>query len=221
MGIGKCVRLGVAIGLALPILIPIPIQAQNKSVDKAVAAWKNVKSMSGTFEQTLTNPLMRSTLTARGTFAQQQPNRISIRFTDPANDAIVADGKNLWVFLQQAAPGQVIKRPISDQLASPIDVGQFLDAPGAKYDIVAKGADSIGTRAVQAIGLTPKKGVEAPFTKATVWIDDADGMIRQFEVTESSGLVRRIRLTKLNVNPVIPASEFRFTVPKGIRVIER
>ena len=68
---------------------------------------------------------------------------------------------------------------------------------------------------------TPQKGVDAPFAKATVWIDDADGMIRQFEVTESSGLVRRIRLTKLTVNPTIAASEFQFTVPKGVRVVER
>ena len=218
----RIMRMGVGMGVGLAMgVLPISLQAQNKSVDKAVAAWKNVKSMSGTFEQTLANPLMRSTATAKGTFAQQQPNKISIRFTDPANDAIVADGTNLWVFLQQAAPGQVIKRPISDEMASPIDIGQFLDSPGTKYDIMARGADTLGGRAVQAVNLTPRKGVEAPFTKAIVWIDDADGLIRQFEVTESTGLVRRIRMTKLNLNPTIPASEFRFTVPKGIRVVER
>jgi outer membrane lipoprotein carrier protein len=195
--------------------------AQSRAVDKAVAAWRNVKSLSGTFEQTLTNPLMRSTTMAKGTFAQQQPNKLAVRFTDPAGDAIVADGTNLWVFLQQAAPGQVIKRPMSDRMASPIDMGQFLDAPGSKYEILGKGAESVGDRPAQAVGLIPKKGVDAPFVKATVWIDDADGLIRQFEVTESTGLVRRIRMTKLNVNPTIPASEFRFTVPKGIRVVER
>ena len=195
--------------------------AQNKAVDRAVAAWKPVKSMSGTFEQTLTNTLMRSTSAANGTFAQQQPNKLAVRFTDPAGDAIVADGTNLWIFLQQAAPGQVLKRPMTDDMASPIDVGQFLDSPSTRYDIVAKGAEPVGDRPAQAVYLTPKKGTSAPFTKATVWIDDADGLIRQFEVTEPSGLVRRIRLTKINVNPTIPASEFKFSVPKGIRVVER
>ena len=195
--------------------------AQNKAVDRAVAAWKPVKSMSGTFEQTLTNTLMRSTSAAKGTFAQQQPNKLAVRFTDPAGDAIVADGTNLWIFLQQAAPGQVLKRPMTDDMASPIDVGQFLDSPSTRYDIVAKGAEPVGDRPAQAVYLTPKKGTSAPFTKATVWIDDADGLIRQFEVTEPSGLVRRIRLTKINVNPTIPASEFKFSVPKGIRVVER
>ena len=195
--------------------------AQNKSVDRAVAAWKNVKSLSGTFEQQLTNPLVRTTTSAKGTFAQQRPNKLAVRFTEPAGDAIVSDGANLWVFLQQAAPGQVIKRPVTDEMASPIDVGQFLDAPQARFDISAKGAEAVGDRPAQAVNLTPKKGSGAPFTKATVWIDDADGMIRQFEVTESSGLVRRIRITKLNVNPTIAAGEFKFAVPKGIRIVER
>ena len=194
---------------------------QNKAIDRAVAAWKNVRTISGTFEQTLTNPLLRTTTMAKGTFAQQQPNKLSVRFTDPSGDAIVADGTNLWVFLQQAAPGQVLKRPLTDEMASPIDIGQFLDAPASKYDIVAKGADSVDGRAAQALALTPRKGVDAPFARATVWVDDADGMIRQFEVTEANGLVRRIRLTKLNVNPTIAASEFRFTVPKGVRIVER
>jgi outer membrane lipoprotein carrier protein len=192
-----------------------------RAVDRAVAAWAKVKSLSGSFEQTLTNPLVRSTMTAKGDFAQQQPNKLAVRFTDPAGDAIVADGKYLWVFLQQAAPGQVLKRPMTDQMAVPIDIGQFLDAPSAKYDIVVKGPETVGERAAQAMLLTPKKGTSAPFTKATVWIDDTDGLIRQFEVTESNGLVRRIRLTKLNVNPTLSAASFKFTVPKGAKVVER
>jgi outer membrane lipoprotein carrier protein len=210
----------LAVGLMVAIA-SVSANAQNKAVDRAVAAWKNVRSLSGTFEQSVNNPLLHSSATAKGSFAQQQPNKISIRFTDPAGDAIVADGATIWIFLQQATPGQVLKRPLSDRMASPIDVGQFLESPATKYDIVAKGADSVGGRPTQAVNLTPKKGVDAPFTKATVWIDDADGMIRQFEVTEPTGLVRRIRLTKLNVNPTLAASEFKFSVPKGVKVVER
>ena len=134
-------RFGIVVAA---VLMPQIALAQNRAIERAVAAWKNVRSLSGTFEQTLNNPLMRTNTTAKGTFAQQQPNRIAIRFTDPSGDAIVADGKNLWVFLQQAAPGQVLKTPISDRMAAPIDIGQFLDAPLTRYDIVARGADSVG-----------------------------------------------------------------------------
>ena len=32
---------------------------------------------------------------------------------------------------------------------------------------------------------------------------------------------RIARLTKLNVNPILAESNFRFTVPKGVKVVER
>ena len=33
--------------------------------------------------------------------------------------------------------------------------------------------------------LMPKAGTNAPFTKATVWVDDDDSLIREFEVVRS------------------------------------
>lgn len=211
--------------LALVVLVAldaVPAGSQPaRPVDRAVAAWAKVRSMSGSFEQTVTNPLMRSSAVAKGTFAQQRPNKLAVRFTDPSGDAIIADGSHLWIYLQQAAPGQVMKRLASDEMALPIDAGQFLDSPATKYEIAAKGAENVGGRPAQMLGLTPKKGTSAPFTKATVWIDDADGLIRQFEVTESSGLIRRIRLTSVSVNPKLALSEFRFIVPKGVKIVER
>jgi outer membrane lipoprotein carrier protein len=210
--------LPVAALLAAPIAAAT---AQSQAVDRAVAAWAKIHTMRGSFEQTVTNPLLGSSATARGAFAQQRPNKLAVRFSSPAGDAIVADGTNLWVYLQQAAPGQVMKRPMTDRMAMPIDVGQFLDAPSSKYDITAKGAEAVGGRPAQVLGLVPKKGTSAPFTRATVWIDDADGLIRQFEVAESSGIIRRIRLSSIEVNPAIPGSEFRFTVPKGVKIVGR
>src|SRR4051812_17280417 len=93
-----------------------------KSVDRAVAAWAKVKSMNGTFEQTITNPLMRTSSVANGSFAQQRPNKLSVRFT--SGDAIVSDGTSLWVYLKESAPGQVLKRPMTDAMAIPVDAGQ-------------------------------------------------------------------------------------------------
>jgi outer membrane lipoprotein-sorting protein len=197
------------------------VAQSNSTVDRAVDAWSKVKSLSGSFEQTLQNPLTRRTSTAAGSFKQQRPNKLAIRFTDPAGDAIVADGQFLWVNLQQATPGQVIKRPLTDDMAAPVDLGQFLDAPATKFDIVAGGAETVGGRSTHKFDLTPKRRSTAAFNKATVWIDDADGLIRQFEVSETSGVVRRVRLTKLDVNAAVSASDFKFTVPKGLRVIER
>jgi outer membrane lipoprotein carrier protein len=209
----------IAVSTATALSGTARAQVPSAIVDKAVAAWAKVHSLSGTFEQTLTNPLLRSSTVARGEFRQERPNKLAIRFTEPAGDAIVADGKFLWVYLQQAAPNQVIKRPASDQMDVPLDISLFLDAPAAKYDIVASGAESVGGRPAHVLGLTPKKTTRSAFSHATVWVDDGDGMIRQFEVVETNGNTRRIRLTKLTVNPALKASDFVFTMPKGAKVI--
>jgi outer membrane lipoprotein carrier protein len=209
----------VAVSLAVALPGTAPAQAPSAIVDKAVAAWAKVHSLSGTFEQTLTSPLLRSSNLARGEFRQERPNKLAIRFTEPAGDAVVADGKFLWVYLQQAAPNQVMKRPATDRMDVPIDVSQFLESPTTKYDIVANDAESVGGRPARVLALTPKKGTRSAFTHATVWVDDADGLIRQFEVAEPNGNTRRIRLTTLTVNPTLTAADFSFTVPKGAKVI--
>jgi outer membrane lipoprotein carrier protein len=209
----------VVIWMAVAIAGAAGAQAPSATVDRAVTAWAKVRSLSGTFEQTLTNPLLRSNNVARGEFRQERPNKLAIRFREPAGDAIVADGRYLWVYLQQATPNQVIKRPASDRAEVPIDVGQFLESPAAKYDIIASGAENVGDRPAHVLALTPKKGTSSLFTSATVWVDDADGLIRQFEVAETNGNTRRIRLAKLTVNPTFDAADFSFAIPKGAKVI--
>jgi outer membrane lipoprotein carrier protein len=194
-------------------------QAPTGTIDKAIAAWGKVHSMSGTFEQTLTNPLTGSTSVSHGEFRQQRPNKLAVRFTDPAGDAIVADGKFIWVYLRQAAPNQVIKRPQTDDMEVPLDLSQFLDATASRYDVTSKGAASVNGRPATIVGLSPKKGTRSAFTSASVWVDNSDGLIRQFEVVEPSGTTRRILLTKMNVNPTLGASDFAFAVPKGAKVI--
>ena len=90
-------------------------------IDRAVAAWAKVKTVKGTFEQTVTNSITGTSATSRGEYVQERPNRLAIRFTQPDGGAIVADGKVLWVYLPSSSPGQVVKRPATDRRAVPID----------------------------------------------------------------------------------------------------
>src|ERR687884_452344 len=74
-----------------------PSGAAGAAIDRAAAAYAKVRTARATFEQTLTNPLTGSVLVSRGEFQQQRPNRLAVRFTDPAGDRIVADGKYVWL----------------------------------------------------------------------------------------------------------------------------
>ena len=71
------------------------------------------------------------------------------------------------------------------------------------------------------ITLVPKSRTRAPFKSAVVWIDDADATIRQFEVTEASGLQRTVKLTSFRTNVPVEQGAFTFTPPAGTRIVDR
>jgi outer membrane lipoprotein carrier protein len=192
------------------------------TIDRAVAAWAKVATVRGSFEQTVSNSLTGSSATAHGEYTQERPSRLAIRFTAPDSGAIVSDGRAVWVFLPSSAPGQVVKRPATDRSASPIDLtGQFLDAPRTKYDITEAGTRTVDGHSTRGLVLVPKKGTAAAFTKATVWVDDDDSLIREFEETEPSGVVRHIHLTSVQPNATIDPSVFVFKVPSGVKVVDQ
>jgi outer membrane lipoprotein carrier protein len=191
-------------------------------IDRAVAAWAKVKTVKGTFEQSVSNSLTGTSATSRGEYAQERPNRLAIRFSAPESGAIVSDGKVLWVYLPSSTPGQVVKRPAADHSAVPIDfTGQFLDAPHAKYDIVPLGAQTMQGHAAHGFKVTPKAGTSSPFTVATVWVDDDDALIREFEGSETSGVTRHIRITSLETNVPVERSSFTFTPPNGVKIVDQ
>lgn len=206
---------------ALSLACPAPkAQPVDSVIIRAVAAWKNVKTLRATFEQTVMNPITGSAMHSRGSLQQRKPNRLAITFTDPAGDRIVADGSHVWVFLPSATPGQVIRMTNAQAGASNTDlIGQFLDTPRSKYDITDAGTERLNGRATRALVLTAKQGQSLPFIRAKVWVDAKDSLIRQFESTDRNGVSRKVRLLTLSPNAAVDAAAFRFSVPKGVRVI--
>ena len=216
-----------ALALAGALLVPLSLasahpRVQGDLLDRAVAAWAKVRTARATFEQTITNPLTDRTLTASGEFQQQRPGKLSVTFSDPASDRIVADGKHLWLYLLSTTPGQVIRTSLREGGSGTVDLSaQFLTAPRSRYTVTPAGAATVSGRATHAYTLVPKAKSDAPFKTATVWIDDGDATIRQFDVTEPSGLQRRVRMTSFRTNVPVDASAFTFPVPSGVRIVDR
>lgn len=201
---------------------PVRRATQGDLLDRAEAAWTKVKTVRATFEQTITNSLTGRTLTATGEYQQERPGKLGVKFADPANDRIVADGKFVWLYLPSSAPDQVIKTVQSANGTGTVDLtAQFLTAPRSRYKIDAVGTQVVSGRATHGFNLIPKNTEGAPFLAASVWIDDDDATIRQFEVTDQSGVQRRVRLTSLKTNVPVDASAFVFTPPAGVRVVAR
>ena len=191
-------------------------------IDKAVATYNKTKTSRGTFEQAITNPLTGSTVKAIGEFQQQrEPARFSFRFVQPKGDMIIGDGKWLWVYLPSSTPGQVIKVPMTDGGAGSLDLAsRFFDSPKTRFTIGDAGTATVAGRAAHALVLKPKSSTE-PFTQAKVWIDNADGTLRQFETVEPSGITRLVTVTAVTPNAPVDEKLFSFKAPKGARIVDQ
>lgn len=186
---------------------------------RAAAHYRSARTLAVRFEQTLSNPLTGRTVTSTGELLRRKPDLLAVRF-DGSDDRVVADGKFIWIYLPTSAPGQVIRLPARAQAAVPLDpLGHVLDAPDGRYRVVDSGTATVGGRQVRAITLTPVAR-DAPFTSATVWIDDG-GTVRRVEAIEPSGLVRRVTITSVRRGVALPLTAFRFDPPAGVRIVER
>jgi outer membrane lipoprotein carrier protein len=210
----------IAILLAGLSLTPLAAQSPGSVVDRAVAAYAKVKTQRATFTQTIENPITGTNATSHGQVQEKKPGYVDIRFSDPAGDRIVSDGKFVWIYVPSTNPGQVIKRPAArDASGIPDIAAQFLDSPRTRYTMSDAGTAVVAGHATHAVELVPKTPMS--FSKATVWVDDTDGLVRQFKTVEGNGVVRTVTLTSISLNARIDPSTFTFVVPDGVNVYEQ
>jgi outer membrane lipoprotein carrier protein len=204
--------------LLLPLLVSVVLQSPaDHAIDAAVKAYANVRTAKASFEQTITNPLLGSTLRSKGDFEQSRPNRFAFRFTDPKGDVIICDGKYVWAYLPTSAPGRVNRMPCG---AGSLDlIGEFFTNPKDRYTIGDGGAATLGDRKAHVVLLTPKSK-DAAFTRAKVWVEPTTGALVQFEAVEPNGVTRLVRITKFTPNAAVNESAFKFTVPRGVQVVD-
>src|SRR5437016_10517528 len=72
----------MAIGISLALQSPDPWPI----LDRASQTYQTVTSLSATFVQIITNPMIGTPDTTRGRLYQMRPSRFSMRFTAPTRD---------------------------------------------------------------------------------------------------------------------------------------
>ncbi len=206
--------------IALAVL-PGSARAQNADsiIDRAVSAYARLNSVRAEFRQTLTNPLTGNSQTTSGVILRKKPNLLSINFD--SGDRVAADGSTLWVYLPSSVPDQVVRMPYTGGNAGTVDPAEeFLNSPRTRFNVTSSGTATVGGRPTHAVTLVPKRE-NGRFTSATVWIDDTDSSIRQFDVETANGLKRHVVVTSFAANPELSRASFRFTVPKGAKVVDQ
>lgn len=204
-------------------LRPGPLVGQQSRALRILSAaadrYAGVKSLCADFTQHLQVPVLKEDRTGRGRLCQAQPNLFAMRFTDPKGDAIVADGKAVWIYYPSSDPKQVISMPMS-----PSDQGydfhrEFLDHPAEKYTASYVGTDTVAGYTCHHLHLVPKQNVS--YRSADLWIDTGVPVLRRIRVDDKNGSIRTVTLLHVRTNHAIDPSWFTFTPPPGAEVIRR
>ncbi len=186
---------------------------------RASAAYSTTKSMRADFVQRRENPLLNSTIVSRGTLFQRDPDRFALKFSQPAGDLIVGDGRYFWLYYPSVDRKQVLRAP-AGQGAGAVDLqSQFIGDPLTRFTHVYHGTQKMDGRTVHVLTLTPRR--DAGYQTLKVWVDGTDYLVRRFQITEPTGTLVEFQLNNLTVNPALGNDLFRFTPPAGATIIER
>lgn len=211
--------------LLLVCALATPRQADTTNAGVAIARhaaeiYRGLSSFRADFVQVIDDSMLGQLVT-KGRLYQSGTSKLSMRFSDPAGDAIVMDGEALWVYTPSSAPGQVIKLPPpSGPGFGPNIVAWLLDNPTERYQVTFVRPDYLDGSSVDVIRLTPIDRTLA-FSRAVLWIGREDALPHRVEVRERTGALRTLTFSRIRTNQPVSDDLYRFDIPKGVRVIER
>lgn len=190
-------------------------------VGRSSRVYRSLSSLKADFVQIIDNPMIDSA-ESRGTLVQAGADKLAMRFTDPPGEAVVIDGKSVWIYTPSTTPGQVIRTAVPS--GGPVYgfnmLAWLLDRPAERYTASYVREEKLNGRAVDVVQLVPAVP-DLPFDRALLWLDRGDGLPRRVAITEHSGAERTLTLSKLRVNQSVPDRTFTFEIPSGVRVVDQ
>ena len=172
---------------------------------------KDLRSVTATFSQSVTDPGGDTGEESRGTLALQAPRQFRWETKEPYQQTIVADGTRVWVYepdLQQVS----VRSQSSEEAHSPLTVLTNLGELDAGFT-----ASEAGERdGLQWLKLVAKaKEPEFEYAELGFSATTLDRMVFKDQL----GNTTQIRFDDWKRNAAIPADAFKFTPPKGVDVI--
>ncbi|HKP75979.1 MAG TPA: outer membrane lipoprotein carrier protein LolA, partial [Longimicrobiaceae bacterium] len=178
-----------------------------------------VRTLEADFTQNLRVPLLNTDQNSTGKLYQRKPDRFLMRFTEPAGDVMVADGRYFWIYYPSSDRTQVIRTSIAEGGEHADFQRQFLSNATDRFVATLNGVEPVSGRPAWALTLVPRRA--SPYKVIRIWVDREDYLVRRFEMTEENNSVRRVELRNLRVNQPIADALFTFTAPAGTHVFDQ
>ena len=201
-------RLTAAVVL-LPLLFPIAAHAG--ALDQLHEFLKSTRTLKADFSQAVIGRGGRKPQQSSGVVAISRPGKLRWEIQKPYPQLIVGDGEKIWIHdpeLQQVTvrkAGQAIGGSPAALLSGNNDLEKNFTLKDA--------GESEGLVWVEAVPKVGDSGFES------VRLGFAGNDLKAMELHDSFGQTTLIRFTKLERNPALPTTLFKFTPPAGVDIV--
>ncbi|MEQ1662400.1 MAG: outer membrane lipoprotein chaperone LolA [Thiobacillus sp.] len=196
-------------GFILACLLSSAVHAGG--VERLKAFVSGAKTVEAEFTQTVTDKRGRVTQQASGTMAFARPGKFRWDYRAPYEQIIVGDGSHLWLY--DTDLDQVTVKPLSDLIAGTPAALLAGDNSLDRHFRLQNAGERAGLEWLEA---TPKNR-DTTFERIRMGFR-GDTLV-QMELFDFFGQHTTLVLSKLVRNPVLAASRFKFTPPKGAGLI--
>jgi outer membrane lipoprotein carrier protein len=196
-----CSLLGAAAGRASPA----------SDVEKYLAG---LASWSADFQQTIDNGQGKVLRSAAGKFYLERPGRFRWDYSDPSEQLVLADGKQIWFYDKDLAQANV--RDMDATLAStPAALLSGTGSVSDQFDIKAL-PDNGGLRWFQLLPKHPN----TDFQVVRIGFDK-NGELASMFLADKLNQITQLTFTHPTKNPKFAPDLFTFSPPPGVDVIGR
>lgn len=197
--------------LSAAILALAPGLATAGAIDQLHDFLRNTKTLKAEFAQAVIAKSGRKPQQSSGIVAISRPGKLRWEIQKPYPQLVVGDGEKIWIHdpeLQQVTvrkAGQAIGGSPAALLSGSNELERNFTLKEA--------GESDGMAWVEA---TPKAN-DSGFERVRLGFSGSD--LRAMELLDSFGQTTLVRFSRLEKNPALPASTFRFTPPAGADVV--
>lgn len=190
-------------------------QAHAAALDQFKSFVSSTQSAKGEFTQQLVkveSGKSKISNKSSGTFSFARPGKFIWTYQKPYEQLLQADGEKLYIYDKDL--NQVTIKKLGDALGSSPAAILFGSNDLEKNFTLKEAGTKNGLEWMEA---TPKA---KDTTFDHIGIGLRNGVPEAMELRDSFGQVSLLTFTKFEKNPVMPATQFKFTVPKGADVFQ-
>lgn len=203
-----------SLGVAAPMMA-LTQSATAAPADNLVAAKRlnklltNTKSMTANFTQTTKGA---SSGTFKGSMSVQRPNNFRWETKSPSEQLIVANGNSMWIYDKDLE--QATKQGVDTQVGN--TPALLLSGDPSKIDKNFKITQPYANKNYYV--LYPKSG-DASFKSLSMSFNGGKPVM--MVLNDTLGQTTSIKFSGIKMNPSISSSQFKFTPPQGVDVIDQ